>query len=422
MYGSAIIRSFPLKTLFASFCLLSLCFSPFSTFAFNIGDQIQVTGTFNVRQTPAGTILGTQSLGSRGVVIDGPTVATLSGTTFTWWNIDFGSGADGWVADTGLTTAWALGTDIYSGNSTITWGSVRAAGISFAFAKASEGRTYTDANYANYMNNGRAAGVLMGSYHFAHPLNNTGTNGAVAEAQHFLSIARPYITNGWLPPVLDVEDEPFGTDPSDPCSDGTDSAGTSINLVCKLGKTQLSAWVRAWVNEVKRQTGITPMLYMNRNYATNGMEADLAACPLWLAYFKTPPDISQQSLPPWTNSWTFLQYSFTNTLSGVSQPTADFNLFTGDPRALSLFAAQIATTNIIAPAISGIGGGSLQPPTNGQFKFEVSSASQPQVIIQTSTNLTNWTDTNTVIISHGHGTFTDSNVNGAGPKFYRPHP
>src|SRR6201999_2499273 len=121
-----------------------------------------------------------------------------------------------------------------------------------------------------------------GSYHFAHPLNNTGTNGAIAEAQHFLAVARPYITNGYLPAVLDVEDEPRGTDPTDPGSDGTNSDGSvNINLVCKLGKSGLSAWVRAWTTYVKQQTGITPILYMNRSSATTGMESDLAACPLW---------------------------------------------------------------------------------------------------------------------------------------------
>ena len=387
----------------------------------NIGDKIQVTGTFNVRQTPAGTVLGTQSLGARGTVIGGPTNASLSGTIFTWYDIDFDTGADGWVASTGLTTAWAIGADVYTGNGTINWTQVKATGLNFAFAKASEGVSFTDSQYVNNMKNAKAAGILIGSYHFAHPLDNTGTNGAIAEAQHFLTIARPYVTNGYLPAVLDVEDEPFGTNPSDPCSDGTDSAGTSLNLVCELGETSLSAWVRAWTTYVKQQTGITPILYMNRTYATTGMQSDLAACPLWLAYFETPPDISQASYPPWTNSWTFLQYSFTNTLSGVPDPTVDFNLFTGDPRALQLFAAQIATTNIIPPQISGVGGGPILPPANGQFQFEVSSATQSSVIIQTSTNLTSWVNASTVTISHSHGTFTDT-FTGTGQKYYRPHP
>ena len=415
-------------TFFAAFTFLLLTAS--TSFAFNIGDRVQTTGTFNVRQTPAGTVLGTQSTGAIGTVTGGPTNADLSGTTYTWYDIDFDTGVDGWVASTGLTNivpatntvnSWAIGADVYTGNGTVNWTTVKATGLNFAFAKASEGTTFTDSQYVSNMKNAKAAGILIGSYHFAHPLDNTGTNGAIAEAQHFLAIAKPYITNGYLPAVLDVEDEPYGTNSSDPCSDGTDSAGTSINLVCKLGKPALSAWVRAWTTYVKQQTVITPMLYMNRTYATTGMESDLAACPLWLAYFKTPPDVSQASYPPWTNSWTFLQYSFTNTLSGVPDPTVDFNLFTGDPRALQLFAAQIATTNIIPPQISGVGGGPILPPTNGLFTFEISSAMQSSVALQSSTNATNWINAGSVPLNHSHGTFTDS-FTGTGQKYYRPHP
>ncbi len=400
--------------------------------AFNIGDRVQTTGTFNVRQTPAGTVLGTQSTGASGTVTAGPTNADLNGTTYTWYDIDFDTGVDGWVASTGLSNlvvvpatnpvnSWAVGADVYTGNGTINWFTVKATGLNFAFAKASEGVSFTDSQYVNNMVNAKAAGILIGSYHFAHPLDNTGTNGAVAEAQHFLAVAGPYITNGYLPAVLDVEDEPFGTDPTDPCSDGTVNGNTSINLVCKMGKPALSAWVRAWVNYVKQQTGITPILYMNRNSATNGMESDLAACPLWLAYFKTPPDVSQASYPPWTNSWTFLQYSFTNTLSGVPNPTVDFNLFSGDARALQLFAAQIATTNIIPPQISGVGGGPILPPTNGLFQFEISSATQSPVSLQSSTNATNWVNAGSVPLNHSHGTFTTI-FSATGQKYYRPHP
>jgi GH25 family lysozyme M1 (1,4-beta-N-acetylmuramidase) len=271
------------------------------------------------------------------------------------------------------------------------------------------------------MKNAKAAGMLIGSYHFAHPLNNPGTNGAIAEAQHFLAVAKPYITNGYLPAVLDVEDEPFGTDPSDPCADETVNGHTSLNLVCKMGKPALSAWVRAWTTYVKQQTGITPMLYMNRNSATTGMEDDLAVCPLWLAYFKNPPDVSRIAYPPWSNSWTFLQYSFTNTLSGVPQPTVDFNLFNGDARALKLWAAQIATTNIIPAQFSAAGGGPILPPTNGLFTFEVSSPTQTTVPLQTSTDVTNWVNAGSVAINHGHGTFTTI-FNTNGQRYYRPHP
>ena len=81
---------------------LAIWIGNFDAFAISLGDRVQANGTVNVRQTPAGTLLGTQSSGSQGVTIGGPTVATLNGTSYTWWNVNFDSGTDGWVADIGL--------------------------------------------------------------------------------------------------------------------------------------------------------------------------------------------------------------------------------------------------------------------------------------------------------------------------------
>lgn len=73
--------------------------------AIKVGDRVETNATVNVRQTAAGTSLGTQSSGKLGTVIGGPTVASLSGTSYTWFNINFDTGIDGWVADIGLDLA-----------------------------------------------------------------------------------------------------------------------------------------------------------------------------------------------------------------------------------------------------------------------------------------------------------------------------
>jgi hypothetical protein len=83
-----------------------------------------------------------------------------------------------------------LGIDVssYQGGG-INWTSVKGAGIQFAWAKATESTTITDPDFAVNENNGKAAGVYMGAYHFAHP--NLNTPGA--EAGHFWSVAGGYI-------------------------------------------------------------------------------------------------------------------------------------------------------------------------------------------------------------------------------------
>jgi GH25 family lysozyme M1 (1,4-beta-N-acetylmuramidase) len=77
------------------------------------------------------------------------------------------------------------GIDVSHFQGTINWSSVAAAGKQFAFAKATEGVTYVDPTVGTNTAGARAAGLLVGVYHFAHPDTNT----AAAEAQHFLTAA-----------------------------------------------------------------------------------------------------------------------------------------------------------------------------------------------------------------------------------------
>ena len=80
------------------------------------------------------------------------------------------------------------GVDVYSGNSPINWAQVKAAGYTFAWAKATEGVGYTDSQYLNFAVNGVNAGLKMGAYHFARPDLNSTNAGAISEANYFLSV------------------------------------------------------------------------------------------------------------------------------------------------------------------------------------------------------------------------------------------
>src|SRR5580693_2828393 len=86
-------------------CCLFIQIGQADIFAFNIGDQVEITSIANVRSTAAGTVLGTQSAGTIGTITGGPTVATLSGTSYTWYNINFPSSPNGWVATINLESA-----------------------------------------------------------------------------------------------------------------------------------------------------------------------------------------------------------------------------------------------------------------------------------------------------------------------------
>jgi len=71
---------------------------------FTVGTYVQVVGTqnLNVRSSAAGTIIGSQSPGSRGKIISGPTTASVGGTSYVWYNVDWQSGVDGWSIQDGM--------------------------------------------------------------------------------------------------------------------------------------------------------------------------------------------------------------------------------------------------------------------------------------------------------------------------------
>ena len=200
-----------------------------------------------------------------------------------------------------------LGIDVSNWQGNIDWEQVKADGYTFAWAKSTEGMTYTDPMFFTNMENGLDANVIMGAYHFARPDNNTPQE----DAANFLNIASAYIGNGFLPPVLDLEN-PY-------------SGGQAILLTDMFTSEELSNWAQAWMVEVETQTGISPFIYINGNYA-NYLNSSLTEYGLWFAQ----PD---ENLSPPVNigtwdDWEFKQYSWWGDIPGI-QGDVDLNIFNG---------------------------------------------------------------------------------------------
>lgn len=64
------------------------------------GDRVRANKLLDVFDTPStsGSRLGTQKSGSQGAVTGGPAYAN----GFWWWNVNFDSGADGWIIQSNL--------------------------------------------------------------------------------------------------------------------------------------------------------------------------------------------------------------------------------------------------------------------------------------------------------------------------------
>ncbi len=234
-----------------------------------------------------------------------------------------------------------LGIDVSHHQGTINWTNVYNDGKVFAFVKATEGFTYDDPEFISNMNNGTAAQVVMGAYHFARPDNNS----AVNEANHFVGVAGSYIGQGFLPPVLDLEDP-----------------NTSYHLTQHFSSSQLTNWVQTWLTRVENLTGVRPIIYTNSNLA-GYLENSINSYDLWIAKPDDDPDSIPSNLGVWT-TWKFKQYSWHGSVNGIAGEV-DLNSFHGT---VSDFQTLIGTNSIQNNQISGL---KVYPnPTDDVVYFE----------------------------------------------------
>ncbi|MGI8929309.1 MAG: glycoside hydrolase family 25 protein [Candidatus Limnocylindrales bacterium] len=174
------------------------------------------------------------------------------------------------------------------------WPAVKADGVQFAIAKATQGQTFVDGEYARNRAQSDSLGLAFTAYHFASPDNTR--NDAVREADHFLATAA--LAGRHLVPVLDLEGKAGG-----------------------LGPRKLTAWTKAWLGRVQQQLGVKPMIYANPSFWVNRMGnsrwfAD-NGYRLWIAHWgATQPTVPAQN---WGGrGWTLWQHSNKGSVAGIN--------------------------------------------------------------------------------------------------------
>jgi GH25 family lysozyme M1 (1,4-beta-N-acetylmuramidase) len=225
-----------------------------------------------------------------------------------------------------------MGTDVSSYQSaSLDWASLKSNGIVFAWAKATEGLTVNDSDYTTFQANAKAAGVLIGSYHFAHPELHIGPAGADQEAAHFWNIASNYIKSGgaYLMPTLDSE--------------------TFTNI---YDKASLSQWMHRWCDDIiayaaAQNVTVKPVIYMSTSHANNWLDNTMTNFIPWFAQWPGSPDPqtdAPSSTTPW-GYWNFWQYDDTNAFS-----QGDSDVFNGTMATLTN--NFVIVTNTSPPAIT----------------------------------------------------------------------
>ncbi|HEX3225062.1 MAG TPA: GH25 family lysozyme [Gaiellaceae bacterium] len=198
----------------------------------------------------------------------------------------------------GNAATYALGVDVSHYQGAINWPQV-AGSSTFAFEKATEGKTLVDMTYPVNRMGAESVGIKVGAYHFARPVGSGDsalTADAITQADFFLSIAQPQA--GELPPVLDLE------------------------VTGGLKPPDLLTWTSAWLEEIYARTGVRALVYTSPNFwknslADSGVPA-LDGTPLWVAHWTT----AGAPLVPGGNwggaGWSFWQYSSHATVTGIT--------------------------------------------------------------------------------------------------------
>ncbi|WP_372352612.1 GH25 family lysozyme [Streptomyces sp. KL116D] len=125
-----------------------------------------------------------------------------------------------------MTTSRGIDVSAYQGPQD--WAKHKRDGVAFAFVKASEGQHSRDSRYATHITGAKAAGLIVGSYHFAWP-----NQSAASEAENYIAAVRSHAGPGYVH-WLDLERY----------SDGRNYKGRSAS--------QIKAWVAAWIAAVER--------------------------------------------------------------------------------------------------------------------------------------------------------------------------
>ena len=215
------------------------------------------------------------------------------------WNMGTPPAAEAFSANQDETTAAAAGTqilgiDVSQFQNTINWSTVASSSDrAFAFIRAVDRYGSVDTRFEYNIVNALSAGVLAGAYHFVTPWTD-GYNDAVDEARLFATTLAPYITDGYLRPVIDVEGY-SGTLSPDPID---------------LSNTVLTNWIHDYMAEFVRLTGVEPLIYTNTYYAQNAYDTGVNVYDLWLANWTNDPNNppSGNADGVW-NGYDFWQYS-----------------------------------------------------------------------------------------------------------------
>ncbi|WP_286345286.1 GH25 family lysozyme [Frondihabitans sucicola] len=192
------------------------------------------------------------------------------------------------------------GIDVSAYQGRIDWPLVARQEVSFAYIKATEGSSYTDARFARNWKSVHETGITAGAYHFLS-LDSP----AAQQADHLFDTVA--LRPGDLPIAIDVE-----------CYGRYCAHPPPVAKVRKM--------VRELVVAVAAHYGTAPVLYATAGWNKRYLQAAFPRNPLWIRSILSPPFLTA------SGRWTLWQWSDREGvhLDGHGTARVDADVFGGD--------------------------------------------------------------------------------------------
>jgi lysozyme len=195
------------------------------------------------------------------------------------------------------------GIDISRWQTNIDWQAVRASGVRFVFAKATEGGDHIDPRFLENWRGARAAGIPVGAYHFVYWCRP-----AHEQAQWFVQHIPQSRDPLSLPPVLDVEWN-----------------GHSPTCPKRVSRDVALEKMRVMLRELEQHTGKRPIIYTDISFYRDVLAgvSEFDNYPYWIRSTAARPEERYAN-----RRWEFWQYTTTGRVPGI-RGNVDRNAFYG---------------------------------------------------------------------------------------------
>jgi lysozyme len=225
------------------------------------------------------------------------------------------------------------GIDVSKYQGTIDWEQVRAAGVSFAFIKATEGGDRLDDRFRENWEGARRAGIARGAYHFTYWCR------PMADQIEWFKRHVPNEPDA-LPPVLDVEWN-------------FESPTCARRIPIALAQAKM----REFLHAMERHYGKKPIIYadimFHREVLANN---EFAQYPFWVRSVAALPHVRYPG-----RRWAFWQITATGRVAGING-NVDRNLFAGTRSQWQ----RLAQTSFRHGAPTAVAAAPSQPAANPQ--------------------------------------------------------